>query len=295
MEMQTKERLENPVKIACVQMDIRSRDKDYNLDHASQLIQAACRNNAGLIILPELFSTGSYFDNRQDAYSYGESIPEGPTAAMLTELACRHNVYLAASFIERDKSSLYNTAVLAGPGGLVGKYRKLHLCGDEIYWLEPGNLGLPVFQTPIGRISMLICLDGYYPETYRICALQKADIICIPTNWACSGLPAPYRTMGPVLSMANALSNHIFVAACTRVGEEPGLQYPGQSIIAGPTGSPVSGPAGDQEEILYAVCNLSDARKRYLNATNSRLGNRRTDVYGELLGYQPEKQACPQN
>lgn len=283
--MDITKRVENPVNVACIQMDIRLKDKDYNLARASRLVARACQKGAELIVLPELFSTGYFFDSRQDVYAYGEPVPGGRTASALIEMAQRHSIYLAASMIELDQCDLYNTAILAGPDGFIGKYRKLHLCGDEIFWFEPGNLGLPVFHTPIGKISMLICLDGFYPETYRICALQKADIICIPTNWSEVSLPEPYKTMGPVLTMANALSNHIFIAACTRVGAEPGLNYPGQSIIAGPDGGPVAGPAGDQEEIVYAVCNLALTRKRYLNETNSRLGNRRTDVYGEYLGY----------
>lgn len=283
--MDMTKRMENPVKVACIQMDIRLKNKSYNLDHASQLICEAHGNDANLVILPELFSTGYFFDSRQDVLSYGEPVPGGRTTDTLLQLAKQYSLYLTASFIEQDQYNLYNTAVLVGPDGFIGKYRKLHLCGDEIFWFEPGNLGLPVFHTSIGKISLLICLDGFYPETYRICALQKADIICIPTNWSQVSLPAPYQTMGPVLTMSNALSNHIFVAACTRVGAEPGLIYPGQSIIAGPTGGPIAGPAGSEEEILYAVCNLADTRKRYLNETNSRLGNRRTDVYGEFLGY----------
>lgn len=279
-------RVEMPVRAACIQMDIKGKDIMFNLEKAGRMIDEAAGNGAELIVLPELFSTGYAFDNRKDAYAYGEPVPEGSASQFLIGKAKEHKVYIAASMLEKEGEDLYNCALLSGPDGPVGKYRKLHLMGDEHFWEEPGNLGIPVFHTRIGRIAMLICLDGFYPETYRLCALQKADIICVPTNWShIKTLPAPYKTMGPTLTMANALSNNIFIAACTRVGSELHLDYPGQSIIAGPNGGPLAGPAPEEETIIYADCNLADTRKRYLDSTNSRLANRRTDVYDEFLGY----------
>lgn len=279
-------RLENQVRVSCIQMDVKLKDKTHNLNRAVELTEEACRNNASLVIFPELFSSGYTFYNREDVYSFAEAIPSGQTTKTVCELSKENNVYIVCSLIEQEGCNLYNTAILTGPEGYIGKYRKLHLCGDEIFWMEPGNLGIPVFHTRIGRIAMLICLDGFYPETYRICALQGADIICVPTNWShVKALPPPYKTMGPTLTMAAALSNHIFIAASSRVGAEPGMEYPGQSIIANINGGPLAGPAGEKEEIIYADCNLADTRKRYLDATNSRLGNRRTDVYSEFLGY----------
>lgn len=281
-----KPRVEIPVKVACIQIDIKGKDIAFNLEKAGRMIDEAAGNGAELIILPELFSTGYAFDNKKDAYAYGEPVPEGSASQFLLKKAKEHDVYIVASMLEKEGVDLYNCALLAGPDGPAGKYRKLHLMGDEIFWEEPGNLGIPVFHTKIGRIAMIICLDGFYPETYRLCALQKADIICVPTNWShIKSLPAPYKTMGPTLTMANALSNHIFIAACTRVGSELQLDYPGQSIIAAPNGGPLAGPAPEAETIIYADCNLADTRKRYLDSTNSRLGNRRTDVYDEFLGY----------
>lgn len=279
-------RNENPVRVACIQTDVKLKDINFNIKHAKQMIEEAASHGAELMILPELFTTGYTFQNRKEVYSYAETVPEGATCQFLVEQSKLYSAYIVGSMIEREGDDLYNCSILTGPDGFIGKYRKLHLCGDEIYWMEPGNLGIPVFCTKIGRISMLICLDGFYPETYRLCALQKADIICVSTNWShVKALPAPYKTMGPTLTMANALSNHIFVAAATRIGAEPGLDYPGQSIIAGVNGGPLAGPAPDTETIIYADCNLSDTRKRYLDSTNSRLGNRRTDLYDEFLGY----------
>ena len=287
------ENVQAPARVACVQMEVVQGDKKSNLDAARRLILEACEKGANLLILPELFNTGSMITDRAEAYALAESIPDGASVTLLLELAQTHGVYVVASVLERQGADLFNTAVLVGPDGLVGKYRKLHPCEDEVYWVEPGDLGLPVFHTPIGRIAMLICLDAYYPETARICAIQGADIICIPSNWMdvkeSRALPDPYWTMAPVLCMANALSNHILVAGVNCVGYQRGRHFPGQSVIAGPWGAPVAGPAGQEEEILYADVDLCDSRRKYFHPTNSRLANRRTDVYSADLGYHPEK------
>lgn len=291
------EKFQSPAKVACVQMPLVQGDKGQNLATARRMVEEACAHGANLLILPELFNSGSVIGDRAEAFSLAEPVPGGRSVALLLELAEKHGVYLVASLLERQGPDLFNTAVLAGPEGLVGKYRKLHPCEDEVYWVEPGDLGLPVFHTPLGRIAMLICLDAYYPETARICAMQGADIICIPSNWMdvkeSRSLPDPYWTMAPVLCMANALSNHVIVAGVNCVGDLKGRRFPGQSVVAGPWGAPVAGPAGQGEEILYADVDLCDSRRKYFHPTNSRLANRRTDVYSSDLGYRPEKYRQP--
>lgn len=276
----------SPLCIACVQMDVVHGDIDKNLAKATAMIRTAADHGAELIVLPETFSTDCNFSSRAEVFSLSEPVPDGKTTKALMALAKEKNIYITGSMVENDRGKLYNTAILVGPEGFIGKYRKLHLCEEEVFWFEPGDLGIPVFYTPFGRIALLICLDGYYPETYRICALQKADIVCIPTNWMQPPqLTGGIRTMGPTLTMANALSNYMFVAACNRVGESDGQVFPGQSLLANQWGVPLAGPAGDQEEIIYATVDVIDTRIRYINATNSRLGNRRTDIYDEWLGY----------
>lgn len=284
-----------PVKVACVQMRIVQNDVEQNLSRAKTMILEACQHGANLLVLPELFNTGCVFDDRAQAYQFAEPIPSGKSAQMLLSLAMEHGVYLTGSILERSGPDIYNTAVLAGPGGLVGIYRKLHPCEEEVYWNEPGNLGLPVFHTELGRIALLICLDAYYPETFRICALQGADIVCVNFNSAdvkeSRGLPDPYHTMAPILCMANALSNHMIVAGTNCVGSTNGSVFGGQSIVANQWGAPVTGLADcKREEILYAEVDLADSRRKYFHPTNSRLANRRTDVYAPMLGYNP-----PQN
>ena len=119
-------KIQSPAKIACIQMRISYCRVEENLAEADRLIEAACANGATLLILPETFTTGSAFDTRAEAYAVAEAIPDGRTSQFLLKKAREHGVYITGSFVERDGADLYNTAVLAGPDGLVGKFRKLH-------------------------------------------------------------------------------------------------------------------------------------------------------------------------
>lgn len=282
-----------PVKIACIQMSVIPGDKDACLAKAEKMILEACANGAELLVLPEVFN-GQAEAARADAYRYAETIPGGKTSEMMIRLAKENKVYICGSFYEREGVDLYNTDILAGPDGLVGKYRKLHLCGNEPLKLEPGNMGIPVFRTPLGRIALLVCLDAYYPETFRIAALQGADIVCVSFNAGDfheeRNMPEGWYTAMPVLCQAAALSNHIFVVGCNRVGACGNYVSAGQSVIAGQWGMPVVPMAPhDQETILYAEVDLSDSRRKHFSPTDSRLANRRLDVYSPMLGYETEK------
>jgi predicted amidohydrolase len=182
---------------------------------------------------------------------------------------------------------LYNSAVVIGPTGYLGTFRKVHLWNEENLYFEPGDLGFPVFHTPIGRLGVAICYDGWFPETYRMCALQGADIVCVPTNWVpIPGQADGHQAMANILAMAAAHSNSMFIACADRVGIERDQPFEGQSVIVSYTGWPIAGPASrDREEIIMAEINLSEARrKRNWNAFNQVLRDRRTDVYDEMLG-----------
>ena len=134
---------------------------------------------------------------------------------------------------------------------------------------------------------MFICYDCWFPESFRLCALQGADIVCVPTNWVpIPGQDPKREAMANILCMAAAHSNSIFIAAADRIGTERGQDFIGQSLIVSYTGWPIAGPASyDREEIIYAEANLADARrKRNWNEYNQVLRDRRSDVYAEMLG-----------
>jgi N-carbamoylputrescine amidase len=275
------------VKIACIQMEPIVGQKERNVRRTLELVEGAATQGARLIVLPELCNSGYVFESREEAFALAEEVPHGPTCAAWTEIAHAHGLHLVAGITERDGSVLYNAAVVIGPSGHVGTFRKVHLWNEENLFFEPGNLGFPVFRTPLGRIGTFICYDGWFPESYRLCALQGADIVCIPTNWVpIPGQAKEREAMANILCMAAAHANSVFVAAADRVGVERGQPFIGQSVIVSYTGWPMGGPASpDREETIYAEANLADARrKRNWNEYNQVLRDRRTDVYDEMLG-----------
>ena len=282
-----KGRKEAVVKIACCQMEPRVGEKDRNVETSVAMIKEAVANGARLVVLPELCNSGYVFESRDEAFALSEPVPDGATTRAWMALAAEHHLHIAAGINERDGDLLYNSSVVVGPGGHVGTFRKVHLWNEENLFFEPGNLGFPVFKTPIGRLACHICYDSWFPESYRLAALQGADIVCISTNWVpIPGQDPKREAMANILVMAAAHVNSVFVAAADRIGTERGQPFIGQSIIASYTGWPIGGPASpDKEEIIYAEANLADARrKRNWNEYNQVLRDRRTDVYAEMLG-----------
>ncbi len=282
-----KARDEAAVKIACIQMEPVVGKKSRNVRRSIEMIEEAAENGARLIVLPELCNSGYVFATREEAFDLSEPVPGGPTTDAWSEVAAEHHLYVVAGINEREGQALYNSSVVIGPDGYIGTFRKVHLWNAENLFFEPGNLGFPVFKTSIGRIGSFICYDGWFPESYRLCALQGADIVCIPTNWVpIPGQDTEREAMANILVMASAHSNSVFVAAADRVGVERRQPFVGQSLIASYTGWPIGGPASpDKEEIIYAEANLADARrKRNWNEYNQVLRDRRSDVYDEMLG-----------
>jgi predicted amidohydrolase len=161
------------------------------------------------------------------------------------------------------------------------------LWGKENVIFQPGNLGVPVFDIGVGRVACAICYDIWFPEIFRLAALQGADMLCVPTNWVpMPAQPGNLPMMANILAMGGAHANSMFVAAADRIGVERGQPFLGNSVIVSHTGWPLAGPASlDREEMLIADIDLADARRnRNLTDFNERLRDRRTDLYGEMLG-----------
>jgi N-carbamoylputrescine amidase len=275
------------VRIACIQMQPVIGNVEDNVAHSIGLIERAVASGAELVVLPELANSGYMFKSREEAFALSQPILGGPTVKAWSDIAARHRLHLVAGICERDGARLFNSAVLIGPSGHIGTFRKVHLWNEENLYFEPGDLGFPVYHTAIGRIGMAICYDGWFPETYRLAALQGADIVCVPTNWVPIPGQAPGReAMANILAMAAAHSNSIYIACADRVGVERGQPFEGQSLIVGHTGWPVAGPASrDKEEIVIADVALGEARRaRNWNAFNQVLRDRRSDLYDEMLG-----------
>lgn len=273
--------------VASVQMEPAIGETAVNIARSIELVEQAAAQGARLVVLPELANTGYMFESREEAYALAEPVPEGPSSQAWIALAQRLGIYLVAGIAERAGGRLYNSALVAGPDGYLGTYRKLHLWGDENLYFEAGDLGLPVFDTELGRIGVAICYDGWFPEVYRLLAVRGADIVAVPTNW----VPMPGQTRdGPVmahaLTMSGAHSNGLTVVCADRVGTERGQPFVGRSLIVGSQGWTAAGPASiDQEEVLLAPIDLKASRRaRQLNDFNHVLRDRRRDIYDEQLG-----------
>ncbi len=278
---------ESRMKVACLQMEPRIGQVQANVARSLEMIAQAAQAGAKLAVLPELCNTGYVFKTRDEALALSEEVPDGPTCEAWMAAARKHSMFIVAGITERENDKLYNAAVLIGPEGYIGTYRKNHLWGDENIFFEPGNLGVPVFDIGVGRIACAICYDIWFPEIFRLAALQGADMLCVATNWVpMPAQPGNLPIMANILAMGGAHANSMFVAAADRIGIERGQPFLGNSLIVSHTGWPVAGPASlDREEMIVADIDLAEARlNRNLTDFNERLRDRRTDMYGEMLG-----------
>jgi len=278
-------------KVAAIQMNPAFGEPKVNLARTCDLIDEAAARGAEIIVLPELCVSGYVFNTRREVAALSEPIPQGPSVTAWSDLAQRRGIYIVGGVCEREGENYYNSAALVGPRGHIGTYRKTHLFFEEKMFFEPGNLGFPVFRLPMGNIGVLICYDLRFPEPARILTLKGVDLICSPTNWV-----AMFNTrlwddsgfcMANYIVMGSAAVNQVFFACADRVGVERGVQFLGASTITGPSGWPIAGPGSkDQEEIILAEINLSDARRaKAKNEFNHTLADRRIDLYDHMLGY----------
>ncbi|MFF5114656.1 nitrilase family protein [Streptosporangium sp. NPDC000509] len=268
--------------LAGVQLRPRIGDVAGNIERSSKWITKAAEAGARLVVLPEASSAGYVFADRAEALRYAEDVPEGPACSAWAALARRHGLWIVAGVTEREGDRVYNSAVLIGPDGHVGTFRKAHLWNDEKAIYHRNEAGFPVFDTPLGRIGVGICYDAWFPETFRSAALQGADLIVLPSNWVpVPGQPADVPAMATLMCMTGAHSNQSYVAGVSRVGVERGQEFVGRSVIVGPDGWIVAGPASDDgEELLLAEIDLIGSREaRRGNPFNQPLADRRPDLY----------------
>jgi N-carbamoylputrescine amidase len=279
------------ITCAAIQYDMQVGigNKDNNIAATLRHIDTAAAQGARLIVLPELANTGYAFDTRAEAYDHAEPVPDGVTCQAWAKAAAAHNAYIVGGITEIDGVTLYDTAVLIGPDGYIGRYRKTHLWNREKLIFTAGN-DYPVFDTRIGRIGLLICWDIWFPEVPRILAAQGADIICSVNNWVWT--PPPLfddagNCMASYLTMSASHVNSVPIVAADRVGEERGGKFLGCSLITGVNGWPIGGIAdAEQDAILYADIDIVASRSALIwSDLNDLARDRRTDLYQPLLGY----------
>jgi len=260
------------VKLGLLQTGAGS-DPRENRQHTLKLAAKAARAGAQIICTQELFCS-QYFCQSEDYANFklAESIP-GPSTDAFSKLARSHRVVLIASIFEKRFAGVYHNtaAIIDADGSILGVYRKMHIPDDPLYYekfyFTPGDLGFRAWDTKHGRIGVLICWDQWYPEAARLTAMQGAQILFYPT--AIGWHPAEKATAGQhqhgaweTIQRSHAVANGCYVAAVNRIGHETpvggdGIEFWGQSFVAGTSGQVLAKAPVDQEQVLVVPVDLS--------------------------------------
>lgn len=286
-------------------------DKAVNRAKYIEFIELAGSRGADLVVLPELSLQGYLYQLTPDwtlpseeleyHYANAEPVP-GETTRILTEHARRHDLHVIFGLTERSEGyggttgCLFNTAVLLGPAGVIGAYRKVHIPGGENHAFRPGN-AFPVFDTPLGRIGIQICYDKCFPEPSRVLSIKGADLLVMPTAYPKSG---PLTMNGAVLSeeyagytydvfeKCRALENQVWFVSSDHVGVDPKgcFDFYGHSRIIHPSGLSLV-EIGKEEGL--AIAHGLDIRGEVLRARtkwffgHNLLADRVPELYREVV------------
>ena len=271
-------------------------DPKANLSKALSLAEKAAKQGAQIISTQELFRS-QYFCQNEDHENFklAEPIP-GPSTQAFQKIAKKHKVVIVASLFEKRTSGLYHNtaAIIDADGSLLGVYRKMHIPDDPLYYekfyFTPGDTGFKAWDTRYGRIGVLICWDQWCPEGARLTALDGAEILFYPTaiGWH-SGEKKEHGVhqhgAWETIQRAHAVANGCYVAATNRVGlERPvggdGIEFWGQSFVAGTSGQILTKASRDKEEVLLQEVDLGTVDVTRTHWPFFR--DRRIDAYGDL-------------
>ena len=261
------------MNVAYVQFSPAFCDPDETVSRLPPLLGQCAA--ADLVVLPELCNSGYNFATIEEAARCAEPIDDSRFLDFLAEQCSKHDFEIVTGFNERAGDVLYNSAALVTPNGTVGHYRKLHLFVNEKDIFAPGDLGLPVFERPWGKVGMLICFDWAFPEAWRVLALRGADIICHPANLV---LPGFAQRALPVY----ALTNRVYAVTANRVGTEGDLTFTGMSLIADPQGQVLSQAPQAGSFVGLAEIDLELARDKQITPRNHLFKDRRPSEYAEI-------------
>jgi predicted amidohydrolase len=273
--------MKEKIKIALAQISCKPEDKAENLTKIQKTVVKARKQNADLIIFPELSLTG--YVVRDQIYELAETIP-GPLCRIIEEVARKTKSYIIfgmPELSEKTQATIHNTAVFVGPKGLIGKYRKMHLPTHSVFeekrYFRPGYQ-TAVFDTALGRIGLIICYDIFFPELSRLTRLKGAQlIVCI------SASPATRRAFFETLTIARAMENAVFLAYVNLVGIEDGLQFWGGSRMVGPSGKVLAQAKYDEED--FVICDINYADIRSVETFVPTLKDLRPELFGELKNH----------
>jgi len=250
--------MKDNIKLALAQISSTRENKEANLQKIKTLTCKAKEQGADLAIFPEMSLTG--YVVRDQFYELAETIP-GPTVEKVEALTMKtgmHVIFGMPELSEKTKATVFNTAVLVGPKGLIGKYRKMYLPNHSVFeekrYFRPGY-EIAAFQTDLGNIGLCICYDIFFPEVLRLTRLKGAQlIVCI------SASPAVRRSYFETLTCARAIENTAYLAYVNLAGVQDGLQFWGGSRLVSPTGDLLAKAKYDEEDFVICEVDYSDLR-----------------------------------
>jgi predicted amidohydrolase len=273
--------MKTKIKLALCQIAAKREDKAANLAKFEELTLRAKEQGADLAIFPEMSLTGYVLHDQ--IYELAEPIP-GPSVKEVEDLAKKTGLHIIFGMPElspKTKATLYNTSVMVGPSGLIGKYRKMYLPTHSVFeekryfrsGYEPA-----AFQTQLGNIGLTICYDVFFPEVFRLPRLMGAQlIVCI------SASPAVRRSYFEVLTAARAIENTCFLAYVNLAGMQDGLQFWGGSRLVSPTGDVLAKATYDVED--FVLCDVDFGDLRTAETFVPTLRDLRPELYEKLKGF----------
>jgi predicted amidohydrolase len=271
------------LRVAACQIDPQLGEVDANLDRIATAVSEAAAAGATFIVLPEAAVTGYAFASLAEALPVARRA-EGSAEGMLAGLAETHRVTIVCGTLEASGDEVFNVAMVLLADGRRYRYRKIHLpfLGIDRF-ATPGPDAPSVIEADGLRFGVLICYDLRFPEAARICALEGADLIALPTNWPV-GVPFHPDLFAP----ARAAENHCFVLACDRVGTERGTTFMGRSVLFDPDGQRIAVASDTDEETLLADIDPELARATHVAKRPGEhewdtIADRRPGLYERLL------------
>lgn len=250
--------MKDNIKLALAQFSCKREDKKTNLQRIEELAIKAKQQGVDLVIFPEMSLTG--YVVKDQIYELAEAIP-GPSVKAIEALAKKtglHIIFGMPELSQKTQATLYNTAVLVGPKGFIGKYRKMYLPTHSVFeekrYFRPGYEPA-AFDTELGKIGLTICYDVFFPEVFRLTRLAGAQlIVCV------SASPAVRKSYFEVLTSARAIENTAYLAYVNLTGVEDGLQFWGGSRLISPTGDVLAKAKYDEEDFVICQVDYNDLR-----------------------------------
>ena len=271
------------IRVAACQIDPQLGEVDRNLERIERAVAEAAAAGARLVVLPEAAVTGYVFTSLDEALTVAQRA--GAVAEpRLADLAAHHGVALIVGTLEAEVREVFNTALIYSPDGRRYRYRKMHLpyLGVDRFG-TPGPDPPGVYDLAGMRVGILICYDLRFPEAARICALEGADLVALPTNW-----PVGVQFHPGIFAPARAAENHVYLLACDRVGVERGTEFIGRSMLLDCNGKELAVASDTNEELLVGEVDPDLARQTHHRRIPGEhewdtMNDRRPGLYGRLL------------